>query len=95
MKTWKIRTPRIGMVLIENIETGEEGTSSYYVCEMVCSNNSRPYRQENAELIAAAPDLLVALEDLLELAEPMCVEQEDYTLVQARKAIAKAKGEEQ
>ena len=46
-------------------------------------------------MMAAAPDLLAALEDLLDLAEPMCVEQEDFTLVQARKAIAKAKGETQ
>ena len=38
-------------------------------------------------------ELLAAMEDLLDLAETMCVEQEDFTLVQARKTMAKAKGE--
>lgn len=46
-------------------------------------------------MMAVAPKMLDALEDLLDLAEPMCVMQDDHTLVQARKAIAKAKGEKQ
>jgi len=62
--------------------------------------NSKLYRENRklkeklaTPITATAPEMLVALEDLLDLAEPMCVEQEDFTLVQARKAIAKAKGE--
>lgn len=51
----------------------------------------------NARLIAAAPDLLAALEDLLDLGRAGFIRGEDIAVTRAvdaaRAAIAKAKGE--
>jgi len=46
----------------------------------------------NARLIAAAPDLLEALKDTLQLLEVYCEDFEEGTRKQARAAIAKAEG---
>ena len=46
----------------------------------------------NARLIAAAPDLLEALKDTLQLLEVYCEDFEEATRKQARAAIAKAEG---
>lgn len=50
-------------------------------------------RWANAHLIAAAPDLLAALENLQEACE-YWEDQNDPVLAEARRAIAKAKGGE-
>jgi predicted MarR family transcription regulator len=47
----------------------------------------------NARLIAAAPDLLEALKDTLQLLEVYCGDFEEATRKQARAAIAKAEGQ--
>lgn len=64
------------------------------ICEMKGWMNED---QANARLIAAAPDLLNALEDLVSLAEVIMRENGEYMvddeLTDARNAIAKAKGE--
>lgn len=49
-----------------------------------------PYREANAALIAAAPDLLAALENILNNSGHATLEQ----LLAARNAVAKAKGED-
>ena len=48
--------------------------------------------EANARLIAAAPDLLEALKDTLQLLEVYCGDFEEGTRKQARAAIAKAEG---
>lgn len=60
-----------------------------------CSQEDANGRNANASLIAAAPDLLEALEELLQLIE---IERPDWQHTEqhlARAAIAKARGEQQ
>jgi hypothetical protein len=64
-------------------------------CWHHCVGNIERQMEANARLIAAAPDLLWALRDLLELAEALMRETDrepvpDGAIVQARAAIAKA-----
>ena len=60
-------------------------------------HNTPTINEANARLIAAAPDLLEALEDLILLAQAVMHENGGYMvddeLSDARAAIAKAKGE--
>ena len=50
-------------------------------------------KQGNARLIAAAPELLAALERLLHQVEYMGAPDDHEDIIEARAAIAKAKGE--
>jgi hypothetical protein len=72
--------------------------SDYRVCMIDCDNDSvsNHDHETNAQLIAAAPDLLAALEAAAEQLRTLLDESldEDYSvLTSAETAIAKAKGE--
>ena len=53
------------------------------------------YTEQNANLIAAAPDLLEACKDMLEFFNdcPMTTEWQDSLIEQAKRAISKAEAE--
>ena len=87
MQNWKVVTNPIKNRL--SVDTGEEG--------MITPGEGLQRSAEHdqmAYLIAAAPDLLAALEELLSV----CVEELDPArtpeMKQARAAIAKAKGQQ-
>jgi hypothetical protein len=58
------------------------------ICDVYGESDDRP---ANARLIAAAPDLLAALEDIArgDYSDPLCMKTPEQ---RAREAIAKAKG---
>ena len=75
----------------------KEGYITRHICDMDASTMSALEQNANARLIAAAPELLDALVDLLPLAEFGAAEQsppyaDDSLLESARAAIAKATG---
>ena len=61
-------------------------------CVAVC-DSATAENEANARLIAAAPELLEALIELIPLIEVTFPKQQEVWLTQARAAIAKAKGE--
>ena len=69
-----------------------DGSTRTTVCRLG-QNNNRPREWADADLIAAAPDLLAALERLL-LSGDVRDAAEKGALAQARAAIAKATGGE-
>lgn len=82
---------------------GRDGTEWMFLAEATPEGDAEAARREaemaaNARLIAAAPDLLEALEDLASLAEVAMREVGEYDieaeLADARAAIAKATGGE-
>lgn len=64
-------------------------------CGAISRNDGQLENFANARLIAAAPDLLTALRDLLEDATKLGIDESDLSgsAVAARAAIAKATGE--
>lgn len=72
------------------------GTEKGLMVAMVAYGDSHP-TQANARLIAAAPDLLEALEELADLFDAMVSGEyrpDSFTTQPARAAIAKAKGDQ-
>lgn len=69
----------------DDIEVYAVNGINRYIC--TCSGNARA----NARLLAAAPDLLAALEELVKVAVFSNI-RESYPVVAAQAAIAKAKG---
>lgn len=73
----------------------DKALGDYRVCMVDCDDEtvSEQDLAANARLIAAAPDLLAALEDMLNLT----LDEDDIAvssrIIKARAAIAKAKGE--
>ena len=69
-------------------------SDSQIVSSVACDSVFNPTEEEvsNARLISAAPDLLAALESLLDDAD-VCEVAGDDAIRQARSAIAKASGE--
>lgn len=62
-------------------------------CDHIPNGISRDEAKANIRLIAAAPDLLLALDDLLrDACDPMDEATTEYFRKQARAAIAKARG---
>jgi hypothetical protein len=61
-----------------------------FVCEFIESPN-----EANARLIAAAPDLLEALEDCLRVVEFLASDSCPTTIQNAKAALAKATGDQQ
>lgn len=67
-----------------------------FALSVAVATRHRPEFKENAKIIAAAPDLLAALEDALPLVEELVNEEHDarnYTIDRVRAAIAKARSE--
>lgn len=83
---------------IQEWHVAKTGDHQGLICSSAGDNIAVSYRSEDAPLIAAAPDLLVALEEVLrDVAtptsdHPWAIKQRNAHR-QARAAIAKAKGE--
>ena len=58
----------------------------------ICNSTARS-SEDNARLIAAAPDLLEALGEILRAYTTLMGDDEDETMCKARAAIKKARGE--
>jgi hypothetical protein len=81
---WVIHRPNDS----ERIDINAEG--SFYIAEVIGGMTAQ---EANAHLIAAAPDLLEALEELEALGSLELPQRRDAALLKAKAAIAKAKGE--
>ena len=72
------------------------GVNAFTVVASVESENDTPivhlYNEDNARLIAAAPDLLKALENMLEWARRVKERNSGLEILNALNAIAKAEG---
>jgi hypothetical protein len=94
---WFLRLSDNGTPLIEFGPVWAKGSLSYRICAMPAEIMQPLNSYANARLIAAAPDLLDALERLLEFVEAHTATGEvipSHTVehVRSRAAIAKAKG---
>ena len=81
---WQIKELKLG----EGFEiSGTEYTNDY----ALCSSIGKAWEEEDARLIAAAPDLLAVLEDLEKVG--MSIQPNSVIWGDIRSAISKAKGE--
>jgi len=74
------------------VSKSRDGYITRDVCRMDGSTMAAFAQEANARLIAAAPELLEALKDALQLLEVYGGDFEEATRNQARAAIAKAEG---
>ena len=75
-----------------NDKTDVYDSAGATVCELYKGYETRPAPRANAILIAAAPELLEALEELEALGSLELPQRRDAALFKAKAAIAKAKG---
>lgn len=88
---WEIRRPSYGQGFTREIW----GADGKCVTGMTTRMTTGPVTEANARLIAAAPDMLEALEGMVEMATHHMMEPEERRerLRNARAAIAKARGQ--
>lgn len=83
-------TQELGHVLAVGINTGPNCTP---VCVLSPADRTTELDRANARLIAAAPELLEALQEIVDAADGAGWEQLDPSFKKARRAIAKTTGE--
>lgn len=86
---WIVETfARIDGREVTQVSAFSEDGNRVLCCEVLSFNT-----KEDSRLIAAAPDLLMALQEIVDAADGTGWAQLDATFTKARAAIARAKGE--
>lgn len=88
-KPWFIQP---GSLTIYNLSNGDTGLSCA-VASVLSNHTGKDAAKANAHLIAAAPDLLEALQEVVDAADGDGWNQIDPLFPNQRAAIAKARGE--
>ena len=89
---WRVSEKRGDLIDIRH-ENNEPGAMSLNLAQVVARQSWLREAEANARLIAAAPELLEALRDLLIRTSELDEYGEDCTFAKARAAINKATGE--
>lgn len=89
---WRVSEKRGDLIDIRH-ENNEPGAMSLNLAQVVARQSWLREAEANARLIAAAPELLEALRDLLIRTSELDEYGEDYIFTKARQAITKALGE--